>query len=131
MMATNRRDRATKKFKSANERLMKDIPKSTHKEMSKLRITDLDTIPGDIETKAQHIQTLILSVVKAREDYKETRPRLEKATDTAGQWFVKSYPCLTALIEAGKETGRVLVLSICHVDSRCLILMDWCFLDLW
>lgn len=130
MMATNRRDRATKKFKSANERLTKEIPKSTHKEMSKLRITDLDTIPGDVETKAQHIQTLILSVIKARGDYKENRTRLEKAADTAGQWFVKSYLCLTTLIEAGKTTGRV-GLMLSRVHGRFLILMDWCFQDLW
>ena len=127
MMVSNRRDRANKKFKSANERLMKEIPKSTHKEMGKLRITDLDTIPGNVETKAQYIETLILSVMKAREDYKENRTRLEKAADTAGQWFVKSYPCLTTLIDAGKDAGRV-ALILCRSNGRWLIRMDLCFL---
>ena len=112
---------------------MKEIPKSTHKEMSKLRITDLDTIPGgDVETKAQHIQKLGVSVLKAREDFKENRTRLEKAVDTAELWFVKLYPCLKTIIETGKGTGRVvLVLIVSHVDGRSLILMDWCFLGWW
>jgi hypothetical protein len=93
MSATGaRRDRAEKRFKSANERLQKEIPRATHKEMGKVRIIDLDT--GDVETKAEHIQTLVLSVMKARQDYKENRTRLEKAADTAAQWFVKSYPYL-------------------------------------
>jgi len=108
---------------------MKEIPKSTHKEMSKLRIMDLDTIPGgDVESKAQHIQKLSLSVLKAREDFKENRTRFGKVVDTAGMWFVKLYPCLNSLIETGKGTGRVgLVLTICRADGRSLILMDWRF----
>ena len=75
--------------------------------MGKIRVIDLDTIPGDVETKAEHIEALILSVIQARDDYKENRTRLQKAANTAAQLFVKSYPVLTTLISVGKEAGKV------------------------
>jgi hypothetical protein len=117
--ASLRKRRAENDFKIASQRLLTKIPDSTCAQLKKVVLPNFDSLPN-VEAKVGGLEKSIETFLLSREEFIESRDRLQVITDTMSELYRASYPFLTLILGVTKEAAQV------HLRTRPKMLMIRC-----